>query len=298
LVNASVLKKNNKYIHNDGHDRISVCFTTMDVSRTPCIVITASTCYHIIIDVANDIHYYASIESQRMNRMNRVLVSSVDETLLQLMHAIDSIFDVILPKSFFSHRMLFTSLTIQENIVDGSNIMRDMLCYSGKYDSFLSLFSHMKIKNIFLHEKNRALLIVEFDQCNSKIAFQSSYHHLTQKTIDYVRDLFSTFMEMDVSTYKNANIRILGKRLIKIGCTNTLSTSHTIHGMRVYTNAAHFIVVNSRAIQYLRYLRKINGIRSFQRLWRRWWYEPDEEGYVRFASRMYDKDSMDASALV
>jgi len=58
----------------------------------------------------------------------------------------------------------------------------------------------------------------------------------------------------------------------------------------IFTNIALLCKYNSNVIVKLRSIFFMRGIRSFQRLWRRWWYEPNDDGYVRFASRMYDVD--------
>jgi len=61
--------------------------------------------------------------------------------------------------------------------------------------------------------------------------------------------------------------------------------------IRVYTNIEKSMIDYADGVNKMRSIFFDHRIRSFQRLWRKWWYEPNAEGYVRFASRMYDKDS-------
>jgi len=76
----------------------------------------------------------------------------------------------------------------------------------------------------------------------------------------------------------------------KYELTNKLSVLGDDSGMRAYTNICSLYIMYHDAIYKLRTIFMLRGIRSFQRLWKKWWYEPDESGYARYASRMYDLD--------
>jgi len=59
-----------------------------------------------------------------------------------------------------------------------------------------------------------------------------------------------------------------------------------------YSNMHKSFVEYGDGVLKMRSIFFDHRIRMFQRLWRRWWYEPDDDGNVRFASRMYDEDSV------
>ena len=60
----------------------------------------------------------------------------------------------------------------------------------------------------------------------------------------------------------------------------------------VRSNIATSVAALAFGIVAVRRILLDHRIRMFQRLWKRWWYQPNAEGYVRFASRMYDVDMM------
>jgi len=64
-----------------------------------------------------------------------------------------------------------------------------------------------------------------------------------------------------------------------------------IEEMLLYSNISNLYAEYANAIRKLRTIFTRYTMKNFIKRWRKWWYEPNEEGYVRFASRMYDIDS-------
>jgi len=59
----------------------------------------------------------------------------------------------------------------------------------------------------------------------------------------------------------------------------------------IFSNVSMLSIEDSSAIYKLSSIFMNHKMRLFQRMWKKWWYEPDEDGHARFASRMYEEDS-------
>jgi len=110
-------------------------------------------------------------------------------------------------------------------------------------------------------------MCISFVKSRSFIAVQLSAQHLCIKTKEWKGKRMG---DIDVFTL----------------FFNDISTT-----VRCMTNVGLDVIRLRGGIMRLRYLTQVNGVRSFQRLWKKWWYEPNAEGYARYASRMYEEDS-------
>jgi len=80
-----------------------------------------------------------------------------------------------------------------------------------------------------------------------------------------------------------------------VGEARTLDILQYEYGRKVtisiHSNAGNMCAFLYNKVNKMRDIFTMHAVIRFQRLWRKWWYEPNDDGYVRFASRMYDKDA-------
>jgi len=102
-----------------------------------------------------------------------------------------------------------------------------------------------------------------------------------------VKGVSSSYIEENV----NIAVRKYAAGMPSLNDMSNMFVASSLKNIRIYTNVCNLFVKYALCIGILKDIFFHHRIVRIQRLWRKWWYEPNAEGYVRFASRMYDKDS-------
>jgi len=169
------------------------------------------------------------------------------------------------------------------DIDDIESIISTQHTYTG--DELFCLFKNYTVSSVH-RQTNLGRIVVQFKHTEAYIVLED----IIILDIDILLDLQHTLVGHRIShAYPSNGFMSI---LSDVGIGVQIPNVPAVKGLRwLRTNVAHDVVSLHDVIVKMRDVRLTNGIRAFQRLWRRWWYEPNADGYVRFASRMYDKDS-------
>jgi len=149
----------------------------------------------------------------------------------------------------------------------------------------LKLMKEERISDIYVKDKNQ--VFISFSTTNVHIVLL-----FTPCAIDPLKYVGKKLKDCDMTWIAyEFGVIILSNRSCLINVSFRRGGSYKFYDNKCITNMSERVLQSYMPILKLRKILHLNRIRSFQRLWRRWWYEPNEEGYVRFASRMYDKDA-------